>query len=45
MLDAIARKVELSTEGLYEQGARRRGDEEDDGEEPAVLAAIAPIPI
>jgi transcriptional regulator with XRE-family HTH domain len=35
VLDAIARNLELSTEGLYEQGARRRGEEEDDGEEPA----------
>lgn len=40
VLDAIARSLELSTEGLYEQGARRRGEEEDDGEEPAVVAAI-----
>jgi transcriptional regulator with XRE-family HTH domain len=39
VLDAIARNLELSAEGLYEQGGRRRG-EEDDGEEPAVVAAI-----
>jgi len=39
VLDAIARSLELSAEGLYEQGGRRRGDE-DDGEEPAVVAAI-----
>ena len=30
VLDAIARSLELSAEGLYEQGARRRGEEEDD---------------
>jgi len=35
----------FSTEGLYEQGARRRGDEEDDGEEPAVVVAIRTDPI
>jgi transcriptional regulator with XRE-family HTH domain len=39
VLDAIARNLELSAEGLYEQGGRRRGGE-DDGEEPAVVAAI-----
>jgi transcriptional regulator with XRE-family HTH domain len=39
VLDAIARNLELSAEGLDEQGGRRRG-EEDDGEEPAVVAAI-----
>ena len=39
VLDAIARNLELSTEGLYEQGARRRG-EDDDEDEPAVVAAI-----
>jgi transcriptional regulator with XRE-family HTH domain len=39
VLDAIARNLELSADGLYEQGGRRRGDE-DDGEEPAVVAAI-----
>ena len=44
MLDAIARNLELLTEGLYEQGARRRGEEEDDGEEPAVVAAIRADP-
>ena len=44
MLDAIARNLELSTEGLYEQGARRRGEEEDDGEEPAVVVAIRADP-
>jgi transcriptional regulator with XRE-family HTH domain len=44
VLDAIARNLELSTEGLYEQGARRRGEEEDDGEEPAVVAAIRADP-
>ena len=43
VLDAIARSLELSTEGLYEQGARRRGEEED-GEEPAVVAAIRADP-
>jgi transcriptional regulator with XRE-family HTH domain len=44
VLDAIARNHELSTEGLYEQGARRRGEEEDDGEEPAVVAAMRADP-
>jgi transcriptional regulator with XRE-family HTH domain len=44
VLDAIARNLELSTEGLNEQGARRRGEEEDDGEEPAVVAAIRADP-
>jgi transcriptional regulator with XRE-family HTH domain len=44
VLDAIARSLELSTEGLYEQGARRRGEEEDGGEEPAVVAAIRADP-
>jgi transcriptional regulator with XRE-family HTH domain len=39
VLDAIARSLELSAEGLYEQGGRRRG-EEDDKEQPAVVAAI-----
>lgn len=31
VLDAIARKPRALAEGLYEQGARRRGEEEDDG--------------
>jgi transcriptional regulator with XRE-family HTH domain len=44
VLDAIARSLELSTEGLSEQGARRRGEEEGDGEEPAVVAAIRADP-
>jgi len=39
VLDAIARSLELSAEGLYEQGGRRHG-EEDDEEAPAVVAAI-----
>jgi|SRR5215211_4027103 transcriptional regulator with XRE-family HTH domain len=39
VLDAIARSLELSAEGLYEQGGRRRG-EENDAETPAVVAAI-----
>jgi transcriptional regulator with XRE-family HTH domain len=39
VLDAIARNLELSAEGLYKQGGRRRG-QEGDGEEPAVVAAI-----
>jgi transcriptional regulator with XRE-family HTH domain len=39
VLDAIARSLELSAEGLYEQGGRRRGEEGDE-EEPAVVAAI-----
>ena len=44
VLDAIARNLELSAEGLYEQGGRRRGEEEDDGAEPAVVAAIRADP-
>jgi hypothetical protein len=44
VLDAIARNHELSTEGLYEQGARRRGEEEDDGEGSAVVAAMRADP-
>jgi hypothetical protein len=40
VLDAIARNLELSAEGLHEPGAPRRGEEADDGEEPAVVAAI-----
>jgi transcriptional regulator with XRE-family HTH domain len=39
VLDAIARSLELSAEGLYEQGGRRRGEEGDE-EETAVVAAI-----
>jgi transcriptional regulator with XRE-family HTH domain len=39
VLDAIARGLEVSAEGLYEQGGRRRG-EADAEEEPAVVAAI-----
>jgi transcriptional regulator with XRE-family HTH domain len=39
VLDAIARSLELSAEGLYEQGGRRRGEEGDE-EEPAVVAAV-----
>jgi transcriptional regulator with XRE-family HTH domain len=40
VLDAIARNLELSTEGLYARGARRRAEQDDDEEEPAVVAAI-----
>jgi transcriptional regulator with XRE-family HTH domain len=43
VLDAIARNLELSAEGLHEQGRRRRG-QEDDGEEHAVVAAIRADP-
>ena len=39
VLDAIARGLEVSAEGLYEQGGRRRG-EADEEEAPAVVAAI-----
>ena len=39
VLDAIARGLEVSAEGLYEQGGRRRGEADAD-EEPAVVAAI-----
>ena len=38
VLDAIARSLELSAEGLCEQGGRRRGEDEDDTEVPAVVA-------
>src|SRR3954469_14245022 len=44
VLDALARNLELSAEGLYEQGGRRRGEENDDGEGPAVVAAIRADP-
>ncbi len=44
VLDAIARNLELSAEGLYEQGGRRRGASDDDAEEPAVVAAIRADP-
>ena len=44
VLDAIARSLELSAEGLYEQGGRRRGEDEDDAEVPAVVAAIRADP-
>lgn len=44
VVDAIARNLELSAEALYEQGGRRRGKEDDDGEEPAVAAAIRADP-
>ena len=44
VLDAIARSLELSAEGLYEQGGRRRGEDEDDVEVPAVVAAIRADP-
>jgi transcriptional regulator with XRE-family HTH domain len=40
VLDAIARSLELSAEGLYEQGGRRRADEGHEQDEPAVVAAI-----
>jgi transcriptional regulator with XRE-family HTH domain len=45
VLDAIAENLELSAEGLHEQGGRGRGAEKDEeGEEPAVLAAIRADP-
>jgi hypothetical protein len=43
VLDAIARNLELSAEGLCEQSRRRRG-EEDDREPPAVVAAMRADP-
>jgi hypothetical protein len=42
VLDAIARNLELSAEGLYEQGGRRRG-EEDDGRSRQWWRRFAPI--
>jgi transcriptional regulator with XRE-family HTH domain len=40
VVDAIARNLELSAEALHAQGGRRRGQNDDDAEEPAVVAAI-----
>ena len=42
VLVAIARNLELSAEGLYEQGGRRRG-EEDDGRSRQWWRRFAPI--
>ena len=39
VLDAIARNLQLSAHALYEHGARR-GPGHDEGEEPAVVAAV-----
>ena len=39
VLDAIARSLELSADGLYEQGGRGRGEEAVE-DEPAVVGAI-----
>jgi transcriptional regulator with XRE-family HTH domain len=44
VLDAIAEGLELSAEGLHEQGRRRRAEQDEDGEEPAVAAAIRADP-
>jgi transcriptional regulator with XRE-family HTH domain len=44
VLDAIARNLEISADALYEHGARPRGAEEEDDEEPAVVAAIRADP-
>jgi len=43
VLDAIARNLEISADALYAHGARPREDE-DDGEEPPVVAAIRADP-
>src|SRR5262245_25947106 len=43
VLDAIAQQLELSAEALQEHGARRKGEEQD-GAEPAVVAAIREDP-
>jgi transcriptional regulator with XRE-family HTH domain len=44
VLDAIARNLALSADALYEHGARPRREDEDEGEEPAVVAAIRADP-
>ena len=44
VVDAIARSLELSAEALHEQSGRRRDQGDDDGEEPAVVAAIRADP-
>jgi transcriptional regulator with XRE-family HTH domain len=44
VLDAIAESLEVSAEGLHEQGRRRRAEKDEDGEEPAVAAAIRADP-
>ena len=43
VLDAIAQNLQLSADALYEHGGRRREDAEE-GEEPAVAAAIRADP-
>src|SRR4051812_7255152 len=43
VVDAIARNLELSAEALHAQGGRR-DENDDDGEEPAVVAAIRADP-
>ena len=43
VLGAIAENLELSAEALYEHGARRSGQDVDEGE-PAVVAAIQADP-
>jgi transcriptional regulator with XRE-family HTH domain len=44
VVDAIARNLELSAEALHAQGGRRRDENDDGGEEPAVVAAIRADP-
>jgi transcriptional regulator with XRE-family HTH domain len=43
VLDALARNLEISADALHEHGARPRAEEDDD-EEPAVVAAIRADP-
>ena len=44
VLDALAENLEISADALYERGRRRPGGNEDDGEEPPVVAAIRADP-
>jgi transcriptional regulator with XRE-family HTH domain len=44
VLDAIAQNLEMSAEALYEHDERRHGEDTDDGDEPAVVAAIRADP-
>ena len=44
MLDAIAQNLQLSADALQEHGGRRPDGDEDEGGEPAVVAAIRADP-
>src|SRR3954454_14310909 len=44
VLDAIARNLELSADALSEHGRRGHDEEDDTGEDPAVVAAIRSDP-